>query len=81
MVFVDASLALIELKQRQRQMSNAGVDFGSHDFAALGRAFGGLGHTVTSRAELEAALREALHAETFTVIAAMIGRGSYDGRF
>ncbi|MEO3430638.1 thiamine pyrophosphate-binding protein [Pelagibius sp. CAU 1746] len=80
-VFVDSSLALIELKQRQRQMANAGVDFGSHDFAAIGRAFGGLGHTVTSRAELEEALDDALNAETFTVIAAMIGRQGYDGRF
>jgi acetolactate synthase-1/2/3 large subunit len=80
-VFVDASLALIELKQRQRQMTNAGVDFGAHDFAAIGRAFGGLGHTVRNRAELEKALDDALNAETFTVIAAVIDRGSYDGRF
>jgi acetolactate synthase-1/2/3 large subunit len=80
-VFVDASLALIELKQRQRQMTNAGVDFGAHDFAAIGRAFGGLGHTVRNRTELEAALDDALNAETFTVIAAVIDRGSYDGRF
>ncbi|GAB4370195.1 MAG: acetolactate synthase AlsS [Kiloniellaceae bacterium] len=79
-VFVDASLALIELKQRERQMANAGVDFGHHDFAAIGRAFGGLGHRVTSRAELEAALDDALIAETFTVIAAVIDRGEYDGR-
>ena len=84
-VFVDSSLALIELKQRQRQLPNAGVDFGGpdfggHDFAALGRAFGGIGHTVTNRAELEAALDDALNAETFTVIAAVIDRGSYDGR-
>ena len=79
-VFVDASLALIELKQRQRQMKNAGVDFGAHDFAAIGRAFGGIGHSVTSRAELEEALDDALNAETFTVIAAVIDRGSYDGR-
>lgn len=80
-VFVDASLALIELKQRQRQMKNAGVDFARHDFAAAARAFGGLGHTVTSRDELEAALDDALTAETFTVIAAVIERGSYDGKF
>ncbi|MEQ8354568.1 MAG: thiamine pyrophosphate-binding protein [Kiloniellaceae bacterium] len=79
-VFVDASLALIELKQRQRQLANAGVEFGSHDFAAIGRAFGGAGHTVTSRDELKAALEAALKAETFSVIAAVIERGSYDGR-
>ncbi|MEM9584895.1 MAG: thiamine pyrophosphate-binding protein [Pseudomonadota bacterium] len=79
-VFVDASLALIELKQRQRQMANRGVDFGRHDFAAMGRAFGGYGHTVSNRTELEAALTEAQQADTFTVIAAVIDRQSYDGR-
>ncbi len=79
-VFVDASLALIELKQRQRQMRNAAVDFGHHDFAAMGIAFGGAGHTVTNRAELEAALATAQTADTFTVIACTIERGAYDGR-
>ncbi|WP_025061251.1 thiamine pyrophosphate-binding protein [Sulfitobacter guttiformis] len=79
-VFVDASLALIELKQRQRQLRNAAVDFGKHDFAAMGQAFGGAGHTVSSRDELEAALAAAQTAETFTVIACIIDRGAYDGR-
>ncbi|KIC43153.1 acetolactate synthase [Ruegeria sp. ANG-R] len=80
LVFVDASLALIELKQRQRQMGNRGVDFDRHDFAAMGRAFGGYGHTVRNRGELRAALNEALKADKFTVIAAEIDRGGYDGR-
>ncbi|MCG7518930.1 thiamine pyrophosphate-binding protein [Ruegeria sp. Ofav3-42] len=80
LVFVDASLALIELKQRQRQMGNMGVDFDRHDFAAMGRAFGGNGHTVRNREELRAALNEAMNAGTFTVIAAEIDRGGYDGR-
>lgn len=79
-VFVDASLSLIELKQRSRQMKNRGVDFARHDFAAMGVAFGGAGHTVTSRAELTTALQTALDADTFTVIAAVIDRGAYDGR-
>jgi len=79
-VFVDASLALIELKQRQRQLRNAAVDFGTHDFAAMGVAFGGAGHTVRSRDALAEALRSALKAETFTVIACIIERGAYDGR-
>ena len=79
-VFVDASLALIELKQRQRQMPNTGVDFGLHDIAAIGRAFGGAGVTVKSRADLRAALVAAQSADTFTVIAAIIERGAYDGR-
>jgi acetolactate synthase-1/2/3 large subunit len=80
LVFVDASLALIELKQRQRQMGNRGVDFDRHDFAALGRALGGYGHTVHNRQELRAALDAAQAADRFTVIAAEIDRGGYDGR-
>lgn len=79
-VFVDASLALIEKKQRERQMPNLAVDFDSHDFAAIGRAFGGNGVRVTNRAELHAALQDAQAAKTFTVIAAEIDRGSYDTR-
>jgi acetolactate synthase-1/2/3 large subunit len=79
-VFVDASLALIEIKQRQRQLANRGVDFAEHDYAALGRAFGGYGHRVTGRADLRAALRAAMDADRFTVIACVIDRGAYDGR-
>ncbi len=79
-VFVDASLALIEKKQRERQLANFGVDFAQHNFAAMGVAFGGVGVTVRDRAGLEAALTEALRAEKFTVIAALVDRGAYDGR-
>ncbi|MFK7764811.1 MAG: thiamine pyrophosphate-dependent enzyme, partial [Roseobacter sp.] len=79
-VFVDASLALIELKQRGRQLKNTGVDFDTHNFAAIGRAFGGAGVDVTNRAELSTALEAALKADRFTVIAAHIDRGAYDGR-
>jgi acetolactate synthase-1/2/3 large subunit len=79
-VFVDASLALIEKKQRERQMANLAVDFGHHDFAAIGRAFGGHGVRVSTRAELRAALLAAQQADCFTVIAAEIDRGSYDNR-
>ncbi len=80
-VFADASLALIELKQRQRQLKNAAVDYvHRHDFAAMGRAMGGAGVTVTNRAELRTAIEDALEADTFTVIAAEIAKGGYDGR-
>ena len=79
-VFVDASLALIELKQRQRQLTNNGVDFAQHDFAAMGKAFGGNGHTVHTRDELRVALKAAQKAQEFTVIAAVIEKGAYDGR-
>lgn len=79
-VFVDGSLALIEKKQRERQMTNRGVDFARSDFAAIGRAFGGMGVSVGSRAELRTALTDALAAPVFTVIAAEIGAREYDNR-
>ena len=79
-VFVDASLSLIEKKQRERQLPNTAVDFGHHDFAAIGKAFGGNGVTVRSRDDLCAALNSALEANSFTVIAAEIDRGAYDNR-
>jgi acetolactate synthase-1/2/3 large subunit len=81
LVFVDASLSLIELKQRQRQMQNHAVDFGLHDHAAIARAFGGQGYEVATRDELRSALEQAQNADTFTLIAATIPRGAYDGRF
>lgn len=79
-VFADASLALIEKKQRERQLSSVGVDFAPSDFAAIGRAFGGAGESVRNRAEMRAALTAALARDTFTVISAQIDRGGYDGR-
>ncbi len=79
-VFVDDSLALIELKQRQRQMRNAGVDFPRHDLPALARALGGHGVSVQDRAGLRDALHRALESDRFTVIAAGIGSRAYDGR-
>ncbi len=80
-VFVDASLALIELKQRGRQLTNVGVDFDRTDVAAVGRAFGGNGVSVSSEGDLRAALAEAQNADAFTVIAVEIDKQAYDGAF
>ncbi|MBE3639544.1 thiamine pyrophosphate-binding protein, partial [Mangrovicoccus algicola] len=79
-VFADAELALIEMKQRSRGLPRQGVDFAAPDIAAIARGFGGAGETVTSRAELESALGRAMTAETFTVISAVLPGGAYDGR-
>ena len=79
-VFVDSSLALIEMKQRNRRMENIGVNFDQHDIGAIGRAFGGNGFTVRNRMELQEALSTALTSDCFTVIATVIDRKSYDGR-
>ena len=79
-VFVDASLALIELKQRNSGLTNLGVDFGATDFVRVAEALGGGGVEVDNRADLERAVKRGLAAETFTVVAAVIGPKAYDGR-
>ena len=79
-VFVDRSLALIELKQRNSGFANVGVDFGATDFAAVAEALGGVGITVGARAELAEAAAAALTRDRFTVIAAEIPRNAYDDR-
>jgi acetolactate synthase-1/2/3 large subunit len=80
-VLVDESLALIELKQRQAQLANAGVDFGGTDFPAVARAMGGYGVAVESRSELARETREAFSRPGFSLIACRIGRRAYDGAF
>ena len=59
----------------------AGVDFARHDFAAVARAFGGVGERVTDAAGLAAALTAAAgRTDRFTLIAAEIDRQAYDGK-
>jgi len=78
-VFVDDSLALIELKQRAMGMQNAGVDFRATDFAALARIYGGNGVTVTGPGEAGPTVAEALEADRLTIVAVQIPRRAYDG--
>jgi acetolactate synthase I/II/III large subunit len=80
-VLVDESLALIELKQRGSQRANLGVDFGGTDFPALARAFGGHGVWVDDVTTLATEAKAALARDTFTLIAARIGKRAYDGAF
>ncbi|WP_420402700.1 thiamine pyrophosphate-binding protein [Nisaea sp.] len=79
-VFVDASLALIEKKQREMAYGNAGVDMHETDFVAIAEALGGHGVVCEDRETLAAAVRTGLEAETFTLCACRIDRQSYDGR-
>lgn len=80
-VFVDKSLALIELKQRNSGFNNLAVDFGGTDFAGLANAMGGVGVSVSERQGLKQAVEEALKRDTFSVIACQIDEQAYDGRF
>ncbi len=78
-VFVDRSLALIELKQRRTGLQNAGVDFEHTDFAAIAGLYGGNGVTITGPGETGPALADALSADRFTLLAVEIPRRAYDG--
>ncbi|MEM7189220.1 MAG: thiamine pyrophosphate-binding protein [Pseudomonadota bacterium] len=80
-VFVDRSLALIELKQRRSGLQNTGVDFDRTDFAALARIYGGNAVTVSAPGEVGPALTEALAADRFTLIEVEIPRRIYEGLF
>lgn len=79
-VLQDHSLALIELKQRQAGLAEAGVRLGATRYEAVADAFSGRGIRVKSRAELEAALAEALARKTFTVIVCDIEARDYAER-
>jgi len=79
-VFVDRSLALIEMKQRNSGFDNLAVDFGGTDFAGVADAMGGVGITAEDRGALTTAVRDALARETYTVIACPIEMRAYDGR-
>jgi len=79
-VFVDESLALIELKQRNSGYANLGVDFGATDFPAVAKALGGHGQWCEDRKTLGVAFEAALERECFTVLACRIGARLYDGR-
>jgi acetolactate synthase-1/2/3 large subunit len=80
-VFVDESLALIELKQRGVGHRNLGVDFGASDFAGVATAFGLHGAWADDRETLERELGLALERPGASVIACRIGAKAYDGMF
>lgn len=79
-VLDDSSYALIEMKQRRRELDNVGVDLGATDFAELGVAMGGLSASPRTCDELSEAIARALKADRFTIIHCRIDRRAYDGR-
>jgi acetolactate synthase-1/2/3 large subunit len=80
-VFVDASIALIEKKQRERGLCNTGVYFDKVDFVAIANAFGGTGYDVFDNEQLISAIKQANNNKDFSIIACHIPRSSYDGTF
>ncbi len=80
-VFVDASLALIELKQRGSGRANLGVDFGRSDFAGIAQVMGGEGRVAGDAGALEREVGAAFARKSFTIIEVPVARRAYDGRF
>ena len=76
-VFSDASLSLIEIKQQARRLPPAGVGLGAIDWPALATSFGVTGWRASNEAELERVVREALVCDGPSLIEAKIDRSNY----
>jgi acetolactate synthase I/II/III large subunit len=76
-VFADASLSLIDIKQQRRRLASAGVALGAIDWCALAASMGAVAHCARTEEELERALARGLAAPGPTVIEARIDPGTY----
>jgi acetolactate synthase-1/2/3 large subunit len=76
-VFSDASLSLIEIKQQARQLSPAGVALGAIDWPALAASVGVAAWKASDEAELDRAVHEALACDGPSLIEAKIDRSNY----
>jgi acetolactate synthase I/II/III large subunit len=76
-VFSDASLSLIEIKQQARGLPSSGVALGAVDWPVLAGSMGVAGWSVTSAAELERAIERALACDGPSLIEAKIDRSNY----
>jgi len=77
LVFSDASLSLIEIKQEARQLPAAGVALGAIDWISLARGFGVQAWTADDEAALDRAIDAALLVDGPTLIEAKIDRHNY----
>jgi acetolactate synthase-1/2/3 large subunit len=76
-VFADASLSLIDIKQRQRRLPSSGVALGAIDWCAMAASVGAAAHCATTEEHLAHALTRALAHRGPTVIEARIDPGTY----
>jgi len=80
-VFNDAALTLIDIKQRQREQPVAGVSLGSVKWCALAQSMGVAGHAAATEDELRHALAAVRDADGPSLIEAMIDPRGYDAMF
>lgn len=76
-VFNDAAMSMIEVKQRRRQLPLRGMDYAPTDFATVARGFGCAGLRVEAPEQLAAAMREAFSADRPVVVDVAIDREAY----
>jgi acetolactate synthase-1/2/3 large subunit len=76
-VFDDRALSLIDIKQRQRQLSRSGVDVGPVDWRALAESMGVRGYTASTDGELTSALVTALEHQGPSLVAVRVDAGGY----
>ena len=76
-VFNDATMAMIEVKQRRRQLPPRGMGYGATDFATVARGFGCIGLRADRPEELPGVLREAFASECPVVVDVAIDREAY----
>jgi acetolactate synthase-1/2/3 large subunit len=76
-VFSDASLSLIEIKQQARQLPPAGVALGHVKWAALAESVGVAGFVASTEDELAAAIDQAAACDGPSLIEARIDRSNY----
>jgi acetolactate synthase-1/2/3 large subunit len=76
-VFSDASLSLIEIKQQARQLPPAGVALGAIDWPSLAESVGMPGLAAGTEAELERACERAIGSGESCLIEAKIDRSNY----
>jgi acetolactate synthase-1/2/3 large subunit len=78
MVFVDRTLALIELKQARMGHTAVGVHLEPPDFVEVARAFGGVGERPATLAELRQALAAAIaRRDRLTIIEVAVDPAAY----
>jgi acetolactate synthase-1/2/3 large subunit len=80
-VWIDASLSQIEIKQRRQGLRPVGMRFPRPRCARIADAFGGVGWDVETRADFRAALREALNQAVPSLIGARVDQSSHDAWF
>jgi acetolactate synthase-1/2/3 large subunit len=76
-VFNDASLSLIEIKQNARRLPPGGVSLGPVAWATLADAFGVASFTASSETELTRAIEAATARDGPSLIDARIDRSNY----